>query len=202
MKGLLYKDLCLLLKQMKSILFMVTIFCLCASVLDSFTLFFVMYISTLTPISLLSFDERSKWDTLAAMLPYSTRGLVLSKYICGWLILLYSTLLYGVGLFVGNLRNGSGGDILLQLVFLVSASLILQGLYYPILFRFGVEKGRFAMILIAAVAGGVGFGLLPVLLTLEVSGPILAIGSILVGVLLCFGSVLVSEKQYIKGRGR
>lgn len=198
MKGLLYKDLCILLKQMKIILIMVAVFCLCASFYNSFTLFFILYISILTPVSLLAFDERSKWDTLAGMLPYSTRSLVLSKYICSWMILIYSVILYSIGLVLASPSHSIGEETLLRLAFLVSASLVLQGLYYPILFRFGTEKGRFAMILLAAVAGGVGFGLFPVMLTLNTTGFAWELGTILVGFAVCGGSVFVSERQYRK----
>lgn len=202
MKGLLYKDLCILLKQMKFVLLMVAVFCLCMSLYNGFTLFFVLYISILTPMSLLSFDERSKWDTFAEMLPYSTRSLVLSKYICGWLILGYTVILYAVGLVIASPGHTFGQDALLHLTLFLSAALLLQGLYYPVLFRFGVEKGRLAMIIVMAVVGVIGFGLFPLVTALGLSGFAPLVGVLLLGIAVCGGSVFVSEKLYRKGRGR
>ena len=48
----------------------------------SMSAFAVMYAAML-PMTALAYDERSKWDTLAAMMPYSTGALVLSKYLLG-----------------------------------------------------------------------------------------------------------------------
>ncbi len=201
MKGLLYKDLCILLKQMKIVLVMVPLFCLFTSSYDVFTVFFALYISILTPVSLLSFDERSKWDTFAGMLPYSTRSLVFSKYVCGWLVLGYTLIFYAVGLIIASPTHRFGQDSLFQLTLFLSVALLLQGLYYPVLFRFGVEKGRLAMIIVMAVAGGVGFGLFPVVTALGLSGFAPLVGILLLCVVVCGGSVFVSEKQYRKARG-
>ncbi|MFQ8984559.1 MAG: ABC-2 transporter permease [Evtepia sp.] len=75
MKALLYKDACVLWKQMKFMLLLVAIFCLLP---NGFGLnaFFVAYAGLMLPMSLLAYDERARWDSFAAMLPYSPRAVV------------------------------------------------------------------------------------------------------------------------------
>ena len=82
MKGLLLKDWYTLTRQLKFILAMLVFF----SILPGYsTVSFALVYAAMLPITALAYDERSKWDELAAMMPYSVRELVLSKYILGLL---------------------------------------------------------------------------------------------------------------------
>ena len=47
-----------------------------------------MLYAAMMPISALAYDENCKWDQLAAMMPYSVRDIVLSKYLFGYICLL------------------------------------------------------------------------------------------------------------------
>ena len=96
MKALLYKDACVLWKQMKFMLVIIAVFCLLP---NSFGLntFFVVYAGLMLPVSLMAYDERAHWDSFAAMLPYPPRALVLSRYAAGWLLTLLAGVLYLVG---------------------------------------------------------------------------------------------------------
>ena len=40
---------------------------------------------SMLPYTALAYDERSRWDQMAAMMPYSARDVVLSKYLFGWI---------------------------------------------------------------------------------------------------------------------
>ena len=73
MKALLYKDACVLWKQMKFMLVIIAVFCLLP---NSFGLntFFVVYAGLMLPVSLMAYDERAHWDSFAAMLPYPPPG--------------------------------------------------------------------------------------------------------------------------------
>ena len=80
MKGLLLKDCFTLVKQMKIFLLIIIVFSLVPGY--SMSAFAIVY-SALLPMSALAYDERSKWDSLAAMMPYRPRDMVLSKYLLG-----------------------------------------------------------------------------------------------------------------------
>ena len=57
MKALLYKDLCVLWKQMKFVIFMVAIFCLMPDTGFSLNTFFVAYAGLIIPVTLFAYDE-------------------------------------------------------------------------------------------------------------------------------------------------
>ena len=140
MKGLVYKDFLVLRKQLWSMLVLVAIFCLIPNDTSFFNLglFFVIYTSLL-PASLLAYDERARWDRLAPMLPVTRRDIVRSKYVMGFFLALGAGALYWAG------RAIHGAFIPDQAVSAVAIALIFQAFLYPVLFRYGVEKGRIAM---------------------------------------------------------
>lgn len=100
MKALLYKDFCVLWKQMKYMLFLVALFCLIPNQALNLSQFFVIYAGVMIPMSLMAYDERAKWDDFAAMLPYSTRSVVFSRYVFGWGTALFGAVMNVIGLFL------------------------------------------------------------------------------------------------------
>ena len=80
MKALIKKDIFTVLKSMKVFLVIIILF----SIIPGFSAssFAVVYASML-PLTALAYDERSKWDTLAATMPYSPWQIVGSKYALG-----------------------------------------------------------------------------------------------------------------------
>ena len=155
MKGLLYKDAVTLMKQLKLFLLMILIF----AVIPGYNLItFALVYCAMLPFSAMAYDERSKWNRLAAMLPYSDVQLVLCKYILGWLCVLGAMLIAAVAQSAAILIRGAQAELtamLLTLVVSASASLILLALSLPFLYRFGVERGRMTFI-VAIVLGVVG----------------------------------------------
>ena len=141
MKALLYKDACVLWKQMKFMLLLVAIFCLLP---NGFGLnaFFVAYAGLMLPMSLLAYDERARWDSFAAMLPYSPRAVVVSRYAAGWLLTLFAGGLYCLGVLV----RGEGLAALAVLGWVVAVVLVCQAVLFPYFFRVGVEKARMYLI--------------------------------------------------------
>ena len=67
MHALLYKDFRVMWKQMKAFLLLIAIFCLIPNQALNLSAFFVVYAGLMLPMSLMSYDERAKWDTFAAM---------------------------------------------------------------------------------------------------------------------------------------
>ena len=155
MKGLLYKDAVTLMKQLKLFLLMILIF----AVIPGYNLItFALVYCAMLPFSAMAYDERSKWNRLAAMLPYSNAQLVLCKYILGWLSVIGAMLIAAVAQFAAILIRGAQAELdtmLLTLVVSASVSLILLALSLPFLYRFGVERGRMTFI-VAILLGVVG----------------------------------------------
>lgn len=199
MKALLYKDACVLWKQMKFMLVIIAVFCLLP---NSFGLnaFFVVYPGLMLPVSLMAYDERAHWDSFAAMLPYPPRALVLSRYAAGWLL----TLLAGVLYLVGTLIQDQGaplGTALGTLGWVLAVVLLCQAILFPFFFRVGTEQGRLYMILLSVLLllGGIGLTSLlnvavPAVSTLLMLAPV-GLG---VALAACLASVPVAVGQYAK----
>ena len=199
MKALLYKDACVLWKQMKFMLVIIAVFCLLP---NSFGLnaFFVVYPGLMLPVSLMAYDERAHWDSFAAMLPYPPRALVLSRYAAGWLLTLLAGVLYLVGALIQD-QGAPLGTALGTLGWVLAVVLLCQAILFPFFFRVGTEQGRLYMILrsVLLLLGGVGLTSLlnvavPAVSTLLMLAPV-GLG---VALAACLASVPVAVGQYAK----
>lgn len=158
MKGLLIKDLLTIQKQTKFYIIMMIIFLLVPGME-----WYSIFLGSMLPITIFSYDERSKWDNMARMLPYSCRDIVSSKYLFGYLII-------GVSVVSGIVIRGAyrilnlvSSETMLNLqgyLLLACVALIVMGVDLPIMFWTGVEKMRvfitfFTIVIIMMVGGTV-----------------------------------------------
>ncbi len=202
MYGLIIKDCCTLLKQMKIMLIILLIWaCIPGFSFASFAVFY----SSMLPVTALAYDERSKWDELAVMMPYSPRDIVLSKYILGIICVSVAALIAGiaqgvVGLISKTAAESSG---FIGLVLIACISLVILSINMPLMFRFGVEKGRIAFMLL--ICGGVVFGMAfqeTMLKALDGFGntATVVLGIVLIALVAVFVSVKISVAMYTKVR--
>lgn len=155
MKGLLIKDWKTLLKQMKVMLVIVVVFaCIPGTYMAAFALFY----AAMLPITALAYDERAKWDELAAMMPYTAKAIVGSKYALGLTLVLPVLALSVLSRLIVHSTPIVSEDTMALLI-TACLSLILMAINLPFMFRFGVEKGRLIYILLtcAFVVAGVSF---------------------------------------------
>ncbi len=153
MKALLLKDFLTLSRYLRMALLFVVIFaCIPGGSMAAYALVFAAMI----PLTALAYDEQSKWPRLAAMMPYSSRQLVMSKYLLGYIMLGGAILLSAVSMVVTALVRGDALDpagLAMLLVLACAASLILA-ITMPLILHFGVEKGRLVMLVgVAAIVG-------------------------------------------------
>ena len=170
MKGLLLKDFYTLVGQMKLFLLMIAIFTLVPNF--SMSGFAIVYAAML-PITALAYDERSKWSQLAAMMPYSPTELVVSKYILGYATVAAAfalALIAQVAMSFAKGQSISGMDLLILFI-TANAALLIQAANLPLMFCFGVEKGRMLLLVVIAVIVMVGMGAGTFLLTLLGDAP-------------------------------
>ena len=155
MKGLVWKDIYTLLKQAKFILLLMVLFaCLPGYSMSAFAIFY----GAMLPITALAYDERSKWDELAAMMPYSVKEIVGSKYVLGLLLVGSISALSIAARIVTGIIKATPFDAegIMSTVILACLSLVLLMVDLPLMFRLGVEKGRIIYILLTC--GGVVAG--------------------------------------------
>ncbi len=156
MKGLLLKDWYLLKGYYRYYLLIDVIFGICGSFVTD-NMFVVLYPCLLNGIvagSLLSVDEKERWDMYASTMPYSRAQMVSSKYLMSLMLSgVYLLLLLLVQLCLGVFKRDSGvwEQILFILTVMIPLSLVMPAGMLPPLYKFGVEKGRVAYYIVLLV---------------------------------------------------
>lgn len=155
MLGFIKKDLLMIKSNLKSILVIVMVF-LVVFMEENNLSFIPVFVSVVLFMSTFSYDEYNKWDSYAITLPNGRRYVVISKYLAT-LVLLFLSLVFAtllsiiVGAFKQNLDMNEIVSLMLGSAFAV---ILIITIMYPIIFKFGVEKGR--IILFISVFGIIG----------------------------------------------
>lgn len=154
MKSLLIKDFYVIIKQLRIYLLIIPIIALIAG--GTMSVFGIL-LGAVLPMTAIAYDERSKWNELAAMMPYTSLDLILSKYVLGYLCMLGAAILVMVGQFIGTFT----GTVTLEdsqnvLLLAIVSGLVFIAINTPILFKFGSEKGRFVFIVAMGLIGASG----------------------------------------------
>ena len=158
MKALLLKDFLTLSRYLRMALLFVVIFaCIPGGSMAAYALVFAGMI----PLTALAYDEQSKWPRLAAMMPYTTRQLVASKYVLGYIMLGGAILLSVISTVVTALVRGDVLDpgALFSLVILACIAAMILAVTMRLIMHFGVEKGRLVMLVGVAAIVSVTFAL-------------------------------------------
>lgn len=153
MKGLLMKDFLVILRQMKLFLLIIPLIALIGGPTMSSV---GILMGAVLPMTAIAYDEQSKWNELARMMPYSSHSLVLGKYLLGYLCIAVAGLIYGlVQLILAALGQRDMGESLFMLFFSVLCGLLLIAVNTPILLKFGTQKGRLVFLaLLGLTAAG------------------------------------------------
>lgn len=201
MKGLIIKDICTLLKQMKFFLAFIVLF----TIIPNFSVatFAIVY-STMLPLTTIAYDERSKWDKLAAMMPYSAMDMVFSKYVLGYILVIATALISCFAQAIAGIFTHTAltSDYFASMVIIVAFAIIVESIELPFLVRFGAEKGRMLIIILVVGLGVGGVSFIQNVVDLEYENlnmmmlfPIALIAAAVISAL----SVLISVKLF-KGK--
>ena len=150
MKGLILKDLTALKSSMKTVVLIVLIFGFMGAKSGS------MYMSTfasvyaaILPMTCMAYDERSRFNRYAMIMPINQRDIVLCKYVTGLILAAAATV---VAVAMTAISGGSIGET-------VAGSIAIPALYHsillPLMFKFGVEKSRI-IVLVGVVIPAIG----------------------------------------------
>lgn len=155
MKGLLLKDFYMGLRY-GGMFFVVALVFLVASIWgnnNSFFLLYPMLLIGMFPITLISYDERSHWNSYSDAFPYSRSKIVSEKYLLMLLATGAFVLLTGIAQIIrmslagGMDWSGLGSTLGILVVF----GLLSTGVMFPVVFKFGSEKGRFVYMIVIVV---------------------------------------------------
>ena len=184
MKGLLLKDFCILKKQIKLMVVFVIFYAIWAVAAKMPTMMgtMVILLSIMMPISSMPYDEAGQWYRYAFSLPIPRRTLVLSKYVLGFLVSLGGLVVSAIGnIIILALTNGENAlESWLTIIGFLELGVIFLSIIIPILFKYGVEKGRLFIVVIAVIPS-----LLVALLgsTLKTSGTLMPSAELLQAIL-------------------
>ena len=155
MKGLLTKEIYLACTS--AVFLYVPVFIVLGLILKN--PFFLTYIGVffaVMPISLMSFDETSRWDRYVLGMPFSRRTIVTAKYAVTLILAAFACVI----MLLMSLVLAGGGRMSLEaslpvMASSVALSLIFPTVLYPLNFKLGTTKARMAMlVLVGAVTGG------------------------------------------------
>ena len=144
MKGLILKDLLLIKGNARYILIFLVIFGLIALEGNDVLYFIPAFISMMMFMTTFSYDEYNKWDAYAITLPIKKENIVLSKYVGSTILLGIALILtFIISLVVGLVTEQL--DMQKNITLLLGcggAVLLVDAIMYPLLIKFGVERGR------------------------------------------------------------
>ena len=201
MKALILKDTYVIWRQMKYFLVMILLF---SALPSGFNNAFAVVYAAMLPYTALAYDERSKWEQLAAVMPYSTRDIVLGKYVFGWLCIAAAavlSLLLQAALSLVSSRVFSPAMMVMSAL----GGLCILSISLPVMFRFGVEKGRMAMFLIIFLVCGTAGAIASIAVSgdgakFSFQGPALVI-LLIAAVVLTAVSIPLSQRFYRQRMG-
>ena len=157
MKALLLKDYYTLGKSLRSL---VLVMLLWSVIPMAFLNVFAVIYGSMIPYSTMAYDQQSRWNTFARMLPYRERDIVLSRYVLGWLCTAIGGAAVLVFQNVLSLFSPHFGCSPWTVLTALCAGLFLLNINIPLMLRYGTEKARWVsklvIILAFAAAGALG----------------------------------------------
>lgn len=160
MKGLLRKDLCMIWSYCRTLILIVLCFLLLGLWMEEnfFYTFYPVVMAGMLPVTLISYDERFKWDVYCQTLPVSRKEQVTEKYLISALSIL-AVLLCSVGVQVYKMLQivqfmieaVQWNDLISYVALLAAIALISPSIMVPLIYKLGAEKGRMAFFVVVGI---------------------------------------------------
>ena len=201
MKALLLKDFYVLRKQV----WVYAIIVLAWGVVPQawLNLLAVVY-GSIIPYSAMAYDQQSRWNTFARMLPYREKDIVLSRYVLGWLCTAVGGAAVLVFQNVLSLFSPRFGCSPWTVLAALCVGLLLLDINVPLMLRYGTEKARWVskLVIILACASTGALGAL-VNDTKAATATVLSLtlaGMLVLTIIATAVSILLSLKFYRENR--
>lgn len=203
MLGLIKKDLLLMKTNAKSLLVIFIIYLLMAingnfDIVVMLPLFMMVLL-----ISTFGYDEYNNWDAYVNALPVGRKNIILSKYLTSAILLVCSSIISCIIAYVLTFFYEKS-DISHSLSYIggcLCGMLITISLMYPLIFKYGSQKGRIAGFVLIAGSGFV----LGLLSKIKVFSTVVnsfetyfLIAFVVLAILMLIGSYIISVKIYSK----
>lgn len=160
MLGLVKKDLLMIKGNLRQAILFLIVFIILALQENNIIVIVPVFVSMMIFMTTFSYDEYNKWEAYAISLPVSRKNIVKAKYFASiilWVIaLLVTVVITGImGIFEQNLNYSEMFGMILGCVFSI---VLLEAVMFPLIFKFGVEKGRIGVFIgVFVIAALLGF---------------------------------------------
>lgn len=152
MKGLMIKDFYNLKKQLALYVIIGVIYSIIGAVSTneggtSFT-GFIMVLSAMLSVTAVSYDERAGFDKYGLTMPVSRKETVAAKYILGILFTIAGALIAAV---IGFIFRADTEEYAITIGILAGVCFLYLSVLFPIIYKFGTERARFAIIAVMLI---------------------------------------------------
>lgn len=206
MIGLIKKDLLIIKSNIRLVLVMFLVFFL-MSWQGKFDMSFApAFVSIMLFMSTFSYDEYNKWNAYAVTLPNGRKNVVMAKYVATLILVIISifvTVLLNIVIGIIN-NNVCLEEVISTMSGCFLGIVIIEAIMYPLIFKYGIEKGRIGLFI--GSFGIVGMiGLLSKVIKINIPGQVLnfindyfIIMAFVLSIIALGISYKVAEKIYLK----
>ena len=160
MLGFIKKDLLMIKSNIKILAILLLIYVVMAFQGQMDLSFLLPFMSVMIMMSTFSYDSYNKWDAYAISLPDGRKSSVKAKYLATIILIIVTTIIITALSFMISYAKTNAIDFenITGTIFgSLFATILLQSLIYPAMYKFGPEKARIALmtiIFVVAIIGG------------------------------------------------
>lgn len=161
MKGLLLKDWYMIKKDCGICFVIAAVFFAAYLINDSDTylstfVFFPCLLCGMIPITLLGYEESSRWTQYCGALPYTETQIVSAKYLIGLFSQLAMLIVIGLeqAIKLSIHSNFVLKEFLMFMWPIIITAILINAILLPSIFKLGVEKGRIVYYIVGGIMAG------------------------------------------------
>lgn len=197
MLGLLIKDLFNARKQAVWYVAMIVVFCILSAAIDNiaFCATIGILVTVSMPLTAVAYEEKDGWQKFIVASGTGIKTIVAEKYLLGILFALFSAAGYAIVFSLSGVQANQAAEFIAP----VCMQFIALSVVLPIIFAFGVERGRVYMVVLIVIVMAALVGLMPILGdAIGGSRLIFTVSIACATVFLLIASFVISVKIYSK----
>ena len=147
MIGMIKKDMLMVKNNAKSMLVTIMLYVFYTLMFDMDMSFLLPFMALMISISTFQYDDYNGWHAFVSTLPFGRVNVVKSKYVTTLVLIIITTI---IGILFHFLINHQvvTSEYFSRLAGEIVAMIFMMSVLFPILFKYGAEKGRLAMMVI------------------------------------------------------
>jgi len=206
MIGIIKKDIFMIKNNLKLIVIALMLFVFYTIIFDADMSFFLPFMTLMISLSTFSLDDFNNWHSFASTLPNGKINNVKSKYITSISLIMIAIIIsiifnYIIGSIKGTINIDESLSSIMGELF---AIIFMMSVLFPVLFKYGAEKGRIAMATLGITVIG-GVVLLTKFIQIDIPNDLIAflnsyflIIFVIASFIMISSSYAISKKIYLK----